>query len=263
MMNRTTSPITPKQIGLDLNPKSLVSSPTLGDEEGAYKYLRSLSLFSALPEKELKSLAHASRFMTLTSGQYLTNEGDQESLYGFIVISGRLAMMKTSINGKELVVELLAPGDILGLLVMLSFNPVVAQLSVRAQAKSRILLVPIIELTRLLNTHPVLYKEFVTYLLGCLQSSYRISRGLAHDRVEVRIATVLLGLALKFANLLPTAQAHTINITRQQLADLTGTTIESAIRITRTMQQSGIIDIKRPGIVRVKDMKALQEIAEA
>jgi CRP-like cAMP-binding protein len=46
------------------------------------------------------------------------------------------------------------------------------------------------------------------------------------------------------------------------LADLTGTTAETAIRITRSLQAQGIIDIKTPGTIRVLDLNALNELAE-
>lgn len=248
--------------GLGLSIKPPPSAANRAGEDAAYKFLRSLGSFSKLPEDELKTLANSSRFASVDSGQYIAAEGDEKSRYGFIVVSGRLAMIKTSINGKELVVELLPPGDIFGLILTLALEQLPAQLSARAQSNSKVLWVPVGALTSILNAHPTIYKDFVAHLSESLQSSYRMSRGLAHDRVEVRIAAILSNLALKFARVLPASQDYTIDITRQQLADLTGTTTESAIRITRAMQHSRLIDIERPGTVRVLDLKALQGIAE-
>lgn len=238
------------------------STANQGDNGDAYRFLCSLDTFSQLPPQELKALADLCRFATVDAGQYLSIEGEEDSPSGFIVVSGRLAMMKSSANGKELIVELLPPGDIFGLLQSLTLEKLPLQLSARAHSTSKVLWMPLEKLDAVLKAHPGLYKEFVAHLLVSLHSSYRIARGLAHDRVVVRIASVLCSLALKFSRPPPALQNYTIDITRQQLADLTGTTPESAIRVTRSMQRAGLIDIKHPGIVRVLNLPALTELAE-
>ncbi len=224
--------------------------------------LRSLPPFSHLPANELQQLADSCRFETLESGDYIAVEGDETSLQGFIVASGRLALMKSSLSGKQLVVELLAPGDMFGLLLTLSLDKLPAQLSARAQSKSRVLWVPVRSILPILRTHPTLYREFFIHLLNSLHASYRVSLGLAHERVEVRIAAILVILCEKFARSLVKTDDPIIDITRQQIADLTGTTPESAIRVTRAMQRAGLIDISHPGIVRVVDLPGLATLAE-
>jgi CRP/FNR family transcriptional regulator len=170
-------------------------------------------------------------------------------------------MTKTSISGKELIVELLAPGDSFGLIITLSPEKLPAQISARSHAMSQVLWVPVQNLLHLLHHNQYIYRLIVSQLLNHLHSSYQLSRGLAHDRVAVRIATVLVSLASKFSRP-STISEHTIDITRQQIADLTGTTAESAIRVTRAMQRDKLIDIQRPGIVRIVDLKGLQLLAE-
>ncbi len=227
-----------------------------------YKFLGTLAIFSELPEKELKILANSCYIKTINAGQTITIEGDDKSLYGFLVISGRMAVMKSSLSGKELIVELLPPGDLFGLIIALSPKDQINELYVRAELKSEVISIPISALTSVLSSHPRLYKNFFDYLLVHLQSSYRISRGLAHDSVEVRIAMILLRLAQNFARELPAPQDQTIDITRQQLAELTGTTTESAIRATRLMEKSGLIDVSRPGVIRVLNLLELRKIAD-
>jgi len=240
--------------------EKITPRPTESSE--AQAFLRSLDSFSELTDSELRSLANSCRFANIAPGQYISSEGDEDALTGFIVESGRLSMIKTSINGKELIVELLAPGDIFGIVEMLSSDAVPLQLSSRAQLESRVLWMPVKTLSSVLDGNPKVYKGLVDHVLKRLQLSYRISRGLAHDKVEVRIASILVTLALKFSRPRPAPQNHTIDITRQQIADLTGTTPETAIRVTRAMQRDGMIDIGRPGVVRVVDLDALEVIAD-
>lgn len=227
-----------------------------------FQFLRSLLEFSEVPDGELQEIANYSRFANLDAGQYITTEGEDESINGYIVVSGVLAMLKTSNSGKELIVELLQAGDIFGLLLMLAKERLPSQLSARSIRKSTILWVPLKHFTTLLENHPALFKEFVAHLLISLQSSYKLSRGLAHDRVDVRIAAAFSSLAIKFPKSNISDNGIVLNFTRQQLADLTGTTPETAIRVTRTMQGNGLIDISRPGIIRLLNINALNDLAE-
>lgn len=226
------------------------------------RFLRSLNVLRAVPDADLFQLASYCKFSNLAAGQIITTEGEEQSLNGFIVVSGCLAMHKSSVNGKELIVELLQAGDVFGLLLMLAKDKLPAQLSARAIHKSMILWVPLTSFTHLLKSHPLLFKEFVAYLLISLQSSYRLARGLAHDQVAVRISAVLSSLAMKFSKDEQLDPNYTIHFTRQQLADLTGTTPETAIRVTKSMQREGLIEIKRPGVIRILNMRGLHEIIE-
>jgi CRP-like cAMP-binding protein len=51
-----------------------------------------------------------------------------------------------------------------------------------------------------------------------------------------------------------------IFMTRKELADLTGTTPETAIRITKNMEREGILDLSRPGIIKIVDLNGLQQM---
>lgn len=236
--------------------------PRMGEVEMT-KFLCSLNEFSQVPLSEVTPLARSSRLITLNSGQCITNEGDEGSANGFIVVSGCVSMVKTSHSGKELIVELLQAGDIFGMLLMLVKERLPAELTARSIGVSRLLLVPLNSFQHLLHTNTDLFKGFVAHLLLSLQASYCLARGLAYDRVETRIAAVLSSLNLKLGKPQSRKVSRSIYFTRQQLAELTGTTPETAIRVTRAMQRDGLIDITRPGIIRVKDPVRLDELAIA
>lgn len=234
-----------------------------GQQSAVSTFLQSLPELAGISPIEFKALAEASRISEFESGQYIAYEGEEEGLNGFIVVSGRIAMVKNSASGKELIVELLQSGDIFGLLLTLAAGKLPYQLSARAMQRTKVLWVPITGFINVLKAHPIMSQDVAAHLLLCLQSSYRLSRGLAHDRVDVRIAAVLSSLALKFSRVSAADQPYTLDFTRQQLADLTGTTPETAIRVTRAMQRTGLIDIKRPGVICILNLEALHELVEA
>jgi CRP-like cAMP-binding protein len=175
----SVQPPAKEQPGLDSTQEVIKLQPSLshsrsdggllkGDNSEASQFLGGLAPFSQLPLHEIRALANSCNFATIASGDYIRAEGDEQPM-GFIVVSGRFAMMKTSLDGKELVVELLPPGDIFGLLTALHKIP--AQFSARAQIKSTVLWMPCSNLTLLLQSHPRLYEEFTAHLLRPLFSS--------------------------------------------------------------------------------------------
>lgn len=227
-------------------------------QEGAFQFLRRLEPFQLLSERELRALSNSCRFAVVEAGEYISYEGDVEPS-SFIVRRGRVAMVKTSVSGRELIVELLPPGDVFGLISQFEKEP--STLSARAQTDTEVLWVPRSMLALALEDHPEIYRSFVEHISQRLRRSHDLSRGLAHDRVEVRIATTLVALVPQFARS-SEDDVHTIDITRQEIADLTGTTPETAIRTTKAMERGGLLDLARPGVIKIRDLEAIEEIAE-
>jgi CRP-like cAMP-binding protein len=228
----------------------------------SFKFLSSHPYFSKIQSEKLNQLVEYSKVTSIKAGEYIISEGDRQSIYGYIVIDGTIAVTKSSSNGKELIVELLQAGDIFGLFVALAQDKVPSQLSTKGLEKSLLMWIPLDQFTSLFSSNCSLLNTAVSHLLTSLQASYCLARGLAHDKVHVRIATILISLAIKHTRHSDGEACYVINLTRQQLADLTGTTQETAIRVTRAMEKSGIIDIRLPGIIRVKNLKLLSNIAE-
>lgn len=230
-----------------------------GGKYTPFDFLKKLEPFPQIPEAELRTLSNACRFASVKAGDYLSYEGDVEQS-AFIVTSGRVAMVKTSASGRELIVELMAPGDLFAL--MSQFENAPAALSARAQIDTEVLWIPKANLTLILEDYPEIYKGFARRMSERLRRSHEVSRGLAHDRVETRIAVALKSLVPSFARSSADKGIFTVNITRQEVADLTGTTPETAIRTTKAMERDGLLDLSRPGVIRILDLERVGELAE-
>lgn len=234
-----------------------------GDGRGGkytpFDFLKRLEPFSRIPEAELRALGDSCRFAAIEAGEYLAYEGDVATS-AFIVTSGRVAMVKTSASGRELIVELMAPGDLFALISQFEKSP--ATLSARAQIDTEVVWIPKANLGLILEDHPEIYKSFATTISERLRRSHEVSRGLAHDRVETRIAVALKSLVPSFARTATKDNIFTVDITRQEVADLTGTTPETAIRTTKAMERDGILDLSRPGVIRILNLKRVADLAE-
>jgi CRP/FNR family transcriptional regulator len=95
-----------------------------------------------------------------------------------------------------------------------------------------------------------------------LRSSAEQIRSLAVERVEQRIARVLLKLAESAGSDIAEGRVIEMPLTRQDVADMTGTTVETAIRVMSKFRRSELIRTRRGKVVLV-DIDALNEIAES
>jgi len=104
-----------------------------------------------------------------------------------------------------------------------------------------------------LTSRPQVALRIINVLGGRLRDAQSRLRDLAGERVEQRLASVLLMLSAKLGLTLP--------FTRQEIADMTGTTIETAIRVMSHLKDRGIIRSVR-GKVIILDKEKLKLLSE-
>ena len=95
--------------------------------------------------------------------------------------------------------------------------------------------------------------RIINILVGRLRDAQSRLRDLAGERVEQRLASVLLMLSSKLSLTLP--------FTRQNIADMVGTTTETAIRVMSQLKDRGIIRSTR-GKITILDEKKLRLLSE-
>lgn len=225
----------------------------------AVEALKKLPIFQEISPEVLKAYFASAVIRVCDGGEIIANEG-QESSGGFLPISGRISIVKTKNAGKELIVALLAPGDILGMCYCWSGFKFAG--SARCQIPSRVLWIPSDAWRSfLLNESAVAY-QVMEQICARLQKAYTLASGLAHGRVEYRILNSILALLDSFGRpSMDSPQEGRIYITRRELADLTGTTPETANRITKQLERDGLLDLSKPGIIKVKDTRELKILA--
>lgn len=182
--------------------------------------------------------AHARRGVVLTEGE------PASSLQ--IVLEGRLKMTRSLASGREIMLALLGPGDAFG---------TVAALGQRSCDATTTALEPThcLELGReqiflLLEQRPALAPELFRFLARPLAECRNCMIELSFHRVERRFAQVVLRLADSMGIAEPDGLRIPIRLSRQELADLAGTTLETAIRILSRWRRDGILDANRTGL---------------
>ncbi len=221
--------------------------------------LRSSTLYRNLSSDDQQRLAQVSLARVYEKGETIFSEGDAP---GFLVTiaSGRVKVVKMMPSGKEIILEIFGPGDPVGAVVAYEGRPYPA--SAVAIERSHCILVRRTEFFSLLERHPSLVRGFLTGMaLRIVELTRRIPE-VAGGRVETRFAHLFLKLAARVGEQRADGRFVPLPLSRQDLADLTGTTPETCIRIMSRWGKSGIVATERDGFL-VRDLGELERLAEA
>jgi CRP-like cAMP-binding protein len=219
--------------------------------------IRRTTMFRRLSEDDRKHLAAVSTIKRYGKGDRVFGEGDPSDLFS-VVVSGRVKIVKMTPAGKDVILEIFGTGDPFGAVAAYEGRPFPA--SAIALEDTVCLLTPRSAFFGLLEQHPSLVRGL---LLGLTQRLVELTNRLTEmtgGRVEARIARLFLKLADSMGRRSADGITIPMALSRQELADLTGTTIETCIRIMSRWGKDDIVRTEKDGFVLV-DMTALEELA--
>ncbi len=226
--------------------------------KGGVEFLRSSALLAALPAKELAALATLARDENYRARDYIFMEGDP-ALWFCLVKSGRVRIFRQSRGGKEVVLELLGPGEPFGGVAVIEKRPYPA--SAQATEPSVITKLPQDAVVALAERYPSIIKEMALMIGRRLRAAHDSVKSLAADPVEARLAATLLRLADREGARGQQGLILPFHLTRQGLADMTGTTVETTIRIVSRWLKDRLVREEENRLV-LADVAALRELAE-
>jgi CRP-like cAMP-binding protein len=200
--------------------------------------LKKTLFFSSLAEPSLKEISRLFTEEKYERDDYIFFEGDQPE-WLHLVMEGRVKLLKHTDTGKDIILQIFTPGDLFGEVALFDRKPYAS--SAQAMEPSAILKLSRKDFLLFFGRHPFIATEMIAELGRQLREAQATIKSLAVDRVEQRIAHILLKLADKVG--VPEKGGVMINLplTRQDLADMAGTTVETAIRVMSRFTKSKII----------------------
>lgn len=201
-------------------------------------FLKRTAYFSKLSEAELAEISQLFSETSYAKGQIIFSEGDPSN-WLFIVKEGNVKIVKFSVEGKASILQILGPGDVLGEVAVFDRGPYPA--SALAMADVTILKLRSADFSRCLNKYPHIAIETVFILAKRLRHTTEIIRGLGSERVEKRIAKIISKLASEKGGQIAGEALVNIALTRQDIAEMAGTTVETAIRVLSKFSKEGAI----------------------
>jgi CRP-like cAMP-binding protein len=201
------------------------------------------------------------RVKAIGAGEGCWSEGQSPEDFAF-VIEGRVKLVKTSENGREVILELAGPGQLLCGSTVICYALTCCS-SVGMESGAEVLLLPRRDVLELVERSPTAARALMRELTDRGLDLCRRLGELSGGQVEQRIGLLLSKLAEKSGVVRAGEGLHVpIRLSRQDLADLCATTVESAIRVMSRLEKQDVLRTTSDGFL-VKDRAALADIARA
>jgi CRP/FNR family transcriptional regulator len=218
--------------------------------------LKRIPIFSALNDEELKEIQSYLIRESFKKKQEIFSEGDPSDWF-YILLNGKVKITKMSVDGREIIIELISPPDFFGGFAVLKGFPYPA--NAVAMEDSNVIKISRHNLLKVIDRFPNVMYDITANLGDRIREFHDTLKNIALERVESRIASLLLKLADKTGEKKDKTILINMRLTKQDIAEMVGTTVETTIRIMSKFKKSGFIDDK-DGKVLIKDLEALESI---
>ena len=214
-----------------------------------------LTIYSGLEAADVAVLDALASFRNLDTGEYLFHQHTPgTSIY--MLEEGTLMMERSTSTGRRQVMAFMHPGNFIGIAHNEYYD-----FTVSALTAARIREIPVKPFIALQEKSPQLMANVRriggNILAHTLDQVFALGQKKAHERVCF--------LLKQLADRLPPTQNHLIELvmTRQDIADYLGLTIETVSRAFGKLKREGVIDIYSAHTVEILDNKTIEELALA
>jgi len=220
--------------------------------------IRDLSIFQSMSEDDLDAVLAMASVRQLPEGKPAFSQGEIATEF-FALLHGRLKVVQTTADGQQVVVRHVNPGDIFGIARAMRRPDFPA--TAIAVVDSLALAWPSGQWEAFIARSPVLAMNALQTVGQRLQDAHTRIRELSTEEVERRVAHALLRLVQQAGRKTEEGILIDFPVTRQDLAEMTGTTLHTVSRVMTGWESRGLVASGRKKVV-VKDAHRLHVLAE-
>jgi len=220
--------------------------------------LRELELFSGLSDGDIEAIGHATTMTHCHPGQVILSPDDPPDRIP-LLNSGRARVCRVTPDGKQLTLDIYDKGTILGDMRLLGQDRVPEAYAETIDAAVICTISPD-ELRRLVERHPIIGVNIITFLSRRLQEAERELEAMAYQRVGQRLARKLIDLAQRFGVETVRGTLIQARLTQQELAEMIGTTRETLAHTLSDFRRRELLDTAHHQVV-IRDAERLAEVA--
>jgi CRP/FNR family transcriptional regulator len=219
--------------------------------------LRRTTIFRRLSPDDRQRLAAVARVRSFEKGETIFSEGDESEIL-YTVVTGRVKVSKMTARGTDVILEIFGPGDPVGAVAVYESRAYPA--SAIALEPTSCLLIPRQAFFALIEAHPTLVRGLLIGLTHRLVELTTRLTELSGGRIEARLARFLLKLTDDMGQRRADGIFIPLALSRQEVADMIGTTIETSIRIMSRWGKDNVVRTEKDGFL-VVDRAALEAVA--
>ncbi|MGB3290525.1 MAG: Crp/Fnr family transcriptional regulator [Burkholderiaceae bacterium] len=208
--------------------------------------IQNLDLFRALPDDALDAALQNAQVCRLADGEAAFHQGEEATRF-FVLLHGHLKVVQITPEGEQVVVRYVNPGDVFGIARAMRRSHYPA--STIAVQESIALAWPSSEWDQFISSNPHFASNALQTVGQRLQDAHSRIRELSTEEVEQRVARAILRLIDQSGEETPEGIQINFPITRQDIAEMTGTTLHTVSRLLSAWKERGLVNSGRKRIV--------------
>jgi len=206
------------------------------------RILQRTPFFAALTSEELAEINRLYRERAFAAGQTIYDAGEPATRL-YVVATGKVKVIRLTPHGQNVLLDILPPGEFFGSLSTLGDREYPS--SAEAHTACCVLSVSAEEFQAILHRHPPVALAVLDMVAARLHEAHELIEQYSGQSIERRLASLLLKLGDKMGEQRDGALLIQMPLSRQDLADMAGTTVETASRIMSQFRKDGLIQSGR------------------
>ena len=220
--------------------------------------VQALPLFEAMQPAELDNVLASAGSRRYGPGEAVFKQGEAADEF-FVLLHGRLRVTKVTPEGQQVVVRMVAPGDLFGIARALQRADYPG--TATAVLESLVIAWPMANWDVFMKDHPAMAVNAMQTMGGRLQEAQSRLLELATEEVERRVAHAVLRLGQQSGKKESGGIRIDFPISKQDIAEMTGTTLHTVSRVLSAWEAAGLVEGGRQKLL-LRDPHKLLLIAD-
>ena len=228
-------------------------------DENKREVVKNSLLFKGTGEPLISQVTAEAISRSVEDGGFFFMEGDPAT-HAYVLEQGRLKMMQVTPGGQQISLRIVTPGQTFGAVALISPKdgyPVSAQ----AMQDSRAMAWEVDKLAGYARMEPSIALNAMQLMHGYILELQDRQQVLVSGKVEQRIARIVLKLASQFGRKGEKGVVISLPLTRQDLAEMSGTTLFTVSRTLKEWERRGLVSLGRERVC-VCDPHGLVRLSE-
>jgi len=219
-------------------------------------YARSATLCASLSDADMHHLYGQATERSFDAGKFIVRQ-EQAADYVFSIRSGYASMFRLTAGGKRQILAFVFPGDFIGFTSEDNYHYGISAISsVEACCFERTALEALIE------KYPTMDRKLRFTLIRAMDATFELLFALGRKDATQKVASFVWYISYRLSRLRQPEDLVRLPMSRADIADCLGLTIETVSRVFTTLRQSGIIHLHGANDVEIIDMQQLMSVGD-
>lgn len=221
--------------------------------------VKSFPMFERMPDSDIEALLAQAVSKRIALGEAFFEQGAPATHF-YLLINGRLKVTQVTSDGQQIIVRVVHPGDLFGFAKALRRSDYPG--TALAAQESLALSWPTDLWPQFIDRSPHLAVSALNTIGQRLEEAHTRIREMSTEEVERRVAHTVIRLSRQAGRVEAGGVRIDFPISRQDIAEMTGTTLHTVSRILSAWESKGLVEGGRQKLL-VRDIKGLQALADS